>query len=216
MKNYTYTTRNVTAGERDAAGEMVLRTVGNITTELVGMLPAKLADWEWVAYGLNTRGIDEEAFRLSLRGWEVVHATAGVVGVLIQGYGSRVHVEWYDAENEDYFSAGWSANIRNGAAQVVFARQTAGQGLPADVEPEPYKAPAAPARLRAGTRVRYHGTFAMAFSDLGISEFRVYGCDCDEWRCSGYELHVSGLEEPVAQHVGLDHVTALEAEPAAA
>jgi hypothetical protein len=183
------------------------------------MLPAQLADWEWATDALNTRGIDEEAFRLSVRGWQVVHPTAGVVGVMFQGYGSRVHVEWYDAENDDFFAAGWSANLRNGTAQVVFARQTAGQGLPADVKPEPYVAPAAPATpawLPAGTRVRYHGTFATTFSDLGISEFKVYGCDCNELSCRGYELHVAGLYEPVALHVGLDHVTALDAEPAAA
>jgi hypothetical protein len=215
MKNYTFTTRNVTAGERNEAGEMVIRHLGDVTVTLEGMLPPELSEWEWASAALNTRGWDEEQFLLTMRGWRVVHPEAGVVGVLLQGYGTRVHVEWYDAVNEDYFSAGWVRNLRHGAAAIVNARQHTGQGLPVDVEPEPYVAPAAPVRLPAGTRVRYHGTFAMTFSDLGISEFQVFGCDCDEWRCSGYELHVAGLYEPVAQHVGLDHVTALDAEPAA-
>lgn len=217
MKNYIFTTRNVTAGVRNGEGVMVLHTVGNVTTELVGMLPAQLADWEWVADGLNTRGIDEEAFRLSLRGWQVVHPTAGVVGILIQGYGSRVHVEWYDAENDDFFAAGWAANLRNGTAQVVFARQTAGQGMPADVEPEPYVAPAAvrPVWLENGTVVRYHGSLA----PLSGGTFRVESCyrteECD-LDCDGYALYRIGDWWPCAIHVGPDHVTALDAEPAAA
>jgi hypothetical protein len=215
MKNYTFTTRNVTAGERNDAGEMVLRHLGDVTLTLEGMTRAEVAEWADLTDALNTRGVDEETFRLTVNDWKVVHPEAGVVGLMFQGYGSRVHVEWYDAANDDYFSAGWVRNLRHGAAQIVNARQHAGQGLPVDVEPEPYKAPAASAWLPDGTRVRYHGTFAMTFSDLGISDFRVYGCDCDELACRGYELHVDGLYEPVALHVGLDHVTPLEAEPAA-
>jgi hypothetical protein len=181
------------------------------------MLPAQLADWEWATDALNTRGIDEEAFRLSVRGWQVVHHTAGVVGVMFQGYGSRVHVEWYDAENEDFFAAGWSANLRNGAAQVVFARQTAGQGLPADVEPEPYVAPAVvrPVWLEDGTLVRYHGSI----EQLRGETFRVEECvrvdECENWDCDGYALIPLGSVRPCAVHVGIGSVTALEAEPAA-
>ncbi|WP_037805107.1 hypothetical protein [Streptomyces sp. NRRL F-5135] len=216
MKAYSFTTRNVTAGERNNADEMVLRAVGDVTVELVGMLPPELAEWEWATDALNTRGWHEEQFRLTMRGWKVVHPKAGTVGFLFQGAGTRVHVEWYDVVNGDYFPAGWTRNLRHGAAQIVNARQQAGQGLPADVEPEPYKAPTAPTRLRNGTPVRYHGTFAMTFSDIGISEFQVYGCDCDELSCRGYELHVPGLYEPVALHVGHDHVTALDPESVAA
>ncbi|MFD0032492.1 hypothetical protein ACFVJK_30345 [Streptomyces sp. NPDC127172] len=216
MANHTFTTRNVNAGERNAAGEMVLRHLGDVTVTLEGMLPPELSEWEWASACLNTRGWDEEQFLLTVRGWKVVHPEAGVVGVLLQGAGTRVHVEWFDAANDDFFSAGWVAKLRHGAAAIVNARQHAGQGLPVDVEPEPYKAPAAPTRLPEGTRVRYHGTFAMTFSDLGIHEFRVYGCDCDELACRGYELHVDGLYEPVALHVHPDHATPLDAESVAA
>jgi hypothetical protein len=216
MKNYTFTTRNVTAGERNEAGEMVLRHLGDVTVTLEGMLPPELSEWEWASAALNTRGWNEEQFLLTMRGWRVVHPEAGVVGVMLQGYGTRVHVEWYDAANEDYFSAGWSANLRNGAAQVVFARQHAGQGLPVDVEPEPYKAPAPvrPVWLENGTVVRYHGSLAQ----LSGGTFRVESCyrteECD-LDCDGYALYRIGEWWPCAIHVGLGHVTALDAEPAA-
>ncbi|MFI5814934.1 hypothetical protein ACIA7S_28745 [Streptomyces sp. NPDC051643] len=217
MKNYTFTTRNVTAGQRNDTGEMVLHTVGHVTTELVGMLPPELAEWEWATDALNTRGWDEELFRLTIRGWKVVHPEAGVVGLLFQGAGTRVHVEWYDPANEDFFSAGWSANLRHGTAQAVFARQTAGHGLPADVEPEPYKAPKPvhPVWLENGTVVRYHGSLAQ----LSGGTFRVESCyrteECD-LDCDGYALYRIGEWWPCAIHVGLNHVTALDAEPVAA
>jgi hypothetical protein len=221
MKAYTFTTRNVTAGKRNTTGDMVLHTLGDITLTLEGMLPTELAEWDWASAALNTRGWDEDQFLLTVRGWKVVHLEAGVVGVLLQGAGTRVHVEWYDAVNDDYFSAGSTRNLRQGAAQIVYARQHAGQGLPADVAPEPVQAPTvqAPVWLRSGTPVRYHGTYAMTFADLGISDFRIYECgylgDCDG-DCNGYELHTSGLYEPIAVHVRPASVTALDAEPATA
>jgi hypothetical protein len=217
MKNYTFTTRNVTAGVR-VAGEMVLRTVGDVTVSLEGVSRAEVADWADLTDALNTRGIDEDTFRLTVNGWRVVHPEAGVVGLLFQGAGSRVHVEWFDATNEDYFSAGWVRNLRHGAAQIVNARQHAGQGLPADVEPEPYKAPAPvrPVWLENGTLVRYHGSLAQ----LSGGTFRVEECarvdECDDWDCQGYALFRVGQWWPCAVHVGLHHVTALDAEPAAA
>ncbi|MFE5037071.1 hypothetical protein [Streptomyces sp. NPDC056683] len=217
MKNYSFTTRNVTAGERDAAGVMVLRHLGDVTVTLEGMLPAELSEWEWAAAALNTRGWNEEQFLLTVRGWKVVHPEAGVVGILLQGAGTRVHVEWYDAANEDYFSAGWVRNLRHGAAQIVNARQTAGQGLPVDVEPEPYKAPApvVPVWLEGGTVVRYHGSL----SELSGGTFRVEDCyrtEACDLDCDGYALYRIGEWWPCAVHVGLAHVTALDAEPAAA
>ncbi|MEU2426941.1 hypothetical protein ABZ619_39015 [Streptomyces sp. NPDC007851] len=235
MKNYSFTTRNVIAGERNGEGVMVLRTLGDVTLTLEGMLPNELADWEWPAAALNTRGWDEEQFLLTVRGWKVVHPEAGVVGILLQGAGTRVHVEWYDAVNGDFFAAGWvsglgQTGLRHGAAAIVNARQQAGQGLPVDVEPEPYQAPAAPAASAAsgglpeGTRVRYTGTFAATFGDLGISEFLVYGCDCDNRGCRNrYELRIHLWDAPgfgpvtevAAQHVHPDHVTVLDAERAA-
>jgi hypothetical protein len=218
MSNYTFTTRNVNAGERNEAGEMVLRHLGDVTVTLEGMTRAEVAEWADLTDALNTRGVDEEAFRLTVNGWKVVHPEAGVVGLLFQGYGSRVHVEWFDAANADYFAAGWVRNLRHGAAQIVFARQHAGQGLPVDVEPEPYKAPApvAPVWLENGTVVRYHGSL----EPLSGGVFRVRECctvdECDNWDCEGYALIPVGGWRPVAVHVGPAHVTALEAEPAAA
>jgi hypothetical protein len=222
MKAITFTTRNVTAGERNTAGEMVLRHLGNVTVTLEAMTRAELAEWEWATDALNTRGWDEELFRLTVNGWKVIHPQAGVVGLLFQGAGTRVHVEWYDVANDDYFSAGWASGLgmtglRHGAAQIVHARQHAGQGLPVDVAPQPVKAPTvkAPVWLDNGTPVRYHGTFAMTFADLGISDFRVYGCDYGACDCNGYELRI-GWQETVAVHVSPDSVTALEHEPAVA
>jgi hypothetical protein len=218
MKAYTFTTRNVTAGQRNNAGEMVLHHLGNITLTLEAMTRTEVTDWADITDALNTRGIGQETFRLTVNGWKVIHPQAGIVGVLFQGAGTRVHVEWYDAANADYFFAGWVRNLRHGAAAIINARQHASQGLPVDVEPEPYKAPAVqgPVWLREGTAVRYHGTFAATFADLGISDFRVFWCgdgDCD---CDRYELRTSGLHEPLALHVRPDSVTALDAEPALA
>lgn len=217
MKNYSFTTRNVFAGQRDDAGHMVLRTLGDITLTLEGMLPAELADWEWASAGLNTRGWNEEQFLLTVRGWKVVHPEVGVVGVLLQGAGTRVHVEWYDDVNGDFFTASLVRNLRHGAAQIINARQHAGQGLPVDVQPEPVKAPepVRPVWLENGTVVRYHGSL----DQLSGGTFRIEACyrteECD-LDCDGYALYRIGEYWPCAVHVGPAHVTALEAEPAAA
>ena len=218
MKNYSFTTRNVTVGERNAAGVMVLRHLGDVTLTLEGMLPNELADWAWASAGLNTRGWNEKQFLLTVRGWKVVHPEAGVVGVLLQGAGTRVHVEWYDAVNNDFFFAAWTRNLRHGAAQIVNARQHAGQGLPVDVEPEPYKAPepVRPVWLENGTHVRYHGSL----DQVSGGTFRIEECyrtdECDNWDCQGYALYQVGAWRPCAVHVWPGSVTALDAELAAA
>lgn len=212
MKAITVTVRNTTTGHRDATGEMVLTHLGDVTVTLEGMTRAELADWEWATDELNTRGIDEDVFRLTVEGWKVVHPVAGVVGLLFQGAGSRVHVDWYDPANDDFFAAGWAAKLRHGAAQVVHARQRAGHGVPVDVAQEPVKAPAAacPVWLEEGTLVRYHGSI----EQLHGQEFRVYECarfdECDHWDCDGYALVPVGDWRPVAVHVGIGSVTALE------
>jgi hypothetical protein len=211
MKAITLTTRNVLAGERNTEGEMVLHAIGDVTVTLEGMLPAELADWHWAAAALNTRGWDEAQFLLTVRGWKVLH-DGETVGILLQGAGTRVHVEWYDKVNGDFFSAAWTRNLRQGAAQIVFARLQAGQGLTSDVEPEPYRAPeqARPVWLENGTQVRYHGSIAQ----LSGETFRVYECarfdECDHWDCNGYALIPVASWRPVAVHVGLGSVTALE------
>ncbi|MBP5926718.1 hypothetical protein F3K32_42695 [Streptomyces sp. LBUM 1483] len=209
MKNYSFTTRNVTAGERSAAGDMVLRHLGDVTLTLEGMTRAEVTEWEWATDALNTRGLAEDVYRLTVNGWRVVHPEAGVVGLLFQGAGTRVHVEWYDAVNGDFFSAGWVRNLRHGAAAIVNARQHVGQGLPVDVEPEPYQAPepVRPVWLSDGTQVRYHGSLAQ----LSGGTYWVMECDwCD---CERYQLMgptTRGGWAPVALHVGLDSVTAIE------
>ncbi len=216
MKAITLTTRNVLAGERNTQGEMVLRTIGDVTVTLEGMLPTELADWEWAAAALNTRGWNEDQFLLTVRGWKVQH-NGQTVGILLQGAGTRVHVEWYDTVNNDFFSAAWTRNLRQGAAQIVFARLQAGQGLTADATPEPIQAPApvAPVWLEQGTVVRYHGSIPQ----LTEGTFRVYECarfdECDHWDCNGYALIPVDFWRPVAVHVGIGSVTALDAEPAA-
>ncbi|MGR3875764.1 hypothetical protein ACUXZZ_45345 (plasmid) [Streptomyces graminifolii] len=217
MKNYSFTTRNVTAGQRNDAGEMVLRVLGDVTLTLEGMLPTELSDWDWAAAGLNTRGWDEEQFLLTVRGWKVVHPEAGVVGILLQGAGTRVHVEWYDVANGDFFTAQLVRNLRHGAAAIVNARQHAGQGLPVDVVPEPVKAPASvrPVWLKRGTVVRYHGSLAqIAGGTFRVEDcYRTEACDLD---CDGYALYRLDEYWPCAVHVGIGSVTALDAEEAAA
>lgn len=215
MKNHTITTRNVTAGERNEAGEMALRLLGDVTVTVEGMPRAKVAEWADLTDALNTRGVDAETFRLTVNGWKVTHPEAGEVGLMFQGYGSRVHVEWYDAANADHFSTGWVRNLRHGVAAIINARQQAGQGLPLDVEPEPYKAPVAAARpvwLEDETLVRYHGSL----DQLSGGVFRVAECavfaECDDSDCQGYALLPVDAWRPVAVHVGIDHVTALDAE----
>jgi hypothetical protein len=225
MKAITFTTRNVTAGQRNTAGEMALHTLGDVTLTLEGMTRAEIADWADITDALNTRGIDQEMFRLTVNGYKVVHPEAGVVGLLFQGAGTRVHVEWYDTVNDDYFPAGWmsglgATGLRHGAAAIIDARQHAGQALPVDVEPEPVKAPAlapaTPVWLEDGTLVRYHGSI----KQLSGGVFRVYECalfnECTHWDCSGYALLPVGSWRPCAVHVGTRSVTALDAEPAAA
>ncbi|MBP5896343.1 hypothetical protein [Streptomyces scabiei] len=218
MKNYSFTTRNVTAGERSAAGDMVLRHLGDVTLTLEGMTRAEVTEWEWATDALNTRGLAEDVYRLTVNGWRVVHPEAGVVGLLFQGAGSRVHVEWYDAVNGDFFSAGWVRNLRHGAAAIVNARQHVGQGLPVDVEPEPYKAPepVRPVWLKDDTLVRYHGSLAQLSGGI----FRASECarfdECDNWDCEGYALLPVGSWRPCAVHVGRGSVTALDTEAAAA
>lgn len=218
MKAITFTTRNVTAGQRNTAGQMALRTLGNVTLTLEGMLPNELADWEWASADLNTRGWNEQQFLLTVRGWKVVHPDAGVVGVLLQGAGTRVHAEWYDPANNDFFTAAQVRNLRHGASAIVNARQHAGHGPPVDFVPEPVKAPqtARPVWLESGTVVRYHGSI----KQLHGKTFRVDECarfdECDDLDCNGYALIPAGCWWPVAVHVGLGAVTALEAEPAAA
>jgi hypothetical protein len=218
MKNHSFTTRNVVTGERNGEGVMALRTLGDVTLALEGMLPAELADWEWASAGLNTRDWDEEQFLLTVRGWKAVHPEAGVVGILLQGAGTRVHVEWYDNANGDFFTAQVVRNLRHGAAAIVNARQHAGQGLPADVEPEPVKAPepVRPVWLENGTVVRYHGSLAQIAGGV----FKVRECyavdDCDNWDCQGYALYRIGEYWPCAVHVGMESVTALDAKEAMA
>lgn len=212
MKAYTFTTRNVTAGERNDAGDMVLRHLGDVTVTLEGMTRTEVAEWEWATDALNTRGISEDIFRLTVNGFKVIHPEAGVVGVLLQGAGTRVHVEWYDQVNGDFFSAAWTRNLRHGAAQIVFARQHAGQGLTVDAQPEPIKAPApaTPVWLENGTVVRYHGSL----QQLSGGVFRIEECyradECDNWDCQGYALYRIGVWRPCALHVGPGSVTAVE------
>lgn len=215
MKDYTYTTRNVTAGQRNTAGDMVLRHLGDVTLTLKGMTRAEVAEWEWATDTLNTRGIDEETFRLTVNGWTAIHPEAGVVGILLQGAGSRVHVEWYDPANDDYFPAAWTRNLRHGVSQIVNARQHAGHGLPVDFEPEPYKAPepvrvVRPAWLEDDTLVRYHGSI----EQLSGGIFRAYECalfnECKDWDCTRYALLPVGSWRPCAVHVHPESVTAWE------
>ncbi|MGN7135544.1 hypothetical protein [Streptomyces pseudogriseolus] len=189
----TVTVRNVAPGHRDATGRITLTDVGDVTVTLHPMTRAELADWEWATDTLNI-GIDEHAHRLAMRGWTVRHAQAGVVGLLFQGAGTRVHVEWFDPTEGDFLSAGHVvAHVRHGAAAIVHARQHAGHGLPAD--PAPARVPA-PARTDdyEGLRVRYHGSI----EELHGETFNAERCACG---CGLHELWEIGAHAPLARHV---------------
>lgn len=211
------TTRNVAAGKRNDAGDMVLRTLGNITLTIENMLPTELDEWKWISASLDTKGRDETQFLRTVRGWKAIHPKAGLVGILLQGAGTRVHVEWYDTTTEDFLSAAQVRNVRHGAAAIINARQQAGQGLPADPEPKPVttpkpvkmRNPLRPVAHRDGTQVRYHGSI----TQLAGGIYWVMKCDWRDCDCERYQLMgptTRGGWTPVALHVGPDSVTAIE------
>jgi hypothetical protein len=219
MKAITFTTRNVTAGQRIDKGEMVLHTIGDVTVTLQGMLPTELADWEWASTALNTRGWNEDQFLLTVRGWKVIHG-GEVVGVLLQGAGTRTHVEVFDPTDGDFhfdgLATGNARGLRHGASMIVNARQQYGHGLPVDVAPEPVKAPepvrlVRPVPLRDGTQVTYHGSLGeLSGGRFWVMECEARGCYGD---CEKYQLmapHSKGGWYPVAVHVDLGSVTAIE------
>ncbi|MET9819588.1 hypothetical protein [Streptomyces sp. NPDC006355] len=203
--SHSLTVRNVTEGRRDAAGALTITHLGDVTVTLQGMTRAELAEWEWATDALILDGVTEEAHRLAMNGWKVLHG-GEVVGLLFQGAGTRVHVEVYDPASGDFLAAGWAAKLRHGAALVVNARQEAGHGLPVDVTPEPYRAPepARPAWYADHTEVLYHGSL----DQLRGKVLRLEECECYE--CDGYQLYACDRWNVVAQHVRHTSVTAAE------
>lgn len=200
------TVRNVTEGRRNDAGEMTITHLGEVTVSLQAMSRAELAEWEWATDALNI-GMDEEIHRMAMEGWKVLHPEAGVIGLLFQGAGTRVHVEWYDPATGDFLAAGWAATPRHGAALIVNARQAAGHGVPVDVTPEPYRAPepTRPAWYADHTEVIYHGSLHQLHGDT----YRLEACECFE--CDGYQLYTCGeVWNVVAHHVRHTSVTAAE------
>lgn len=205
VKPITITVHDVTVGQRDAAGALTVRSLGDVTVTLQGMTRAELAEWEWATDALALDGVDEATHRLAMNGWKVLHA-GEVVGLLFQGAGTRVHAEVYDPAAGDFLSAGWAAKLRHGAALVVNARQAAGHGLPADVVPAPYRAPepARPAYYADQTEVLYHGSL----DQLRGKVLRLEACEC--WDCDGYQLYVCEVSNVVARHVCHTSVTAAQ------
>ncbi|MBP5930451.1 hypothetical protein [Streptomyces scabiei] len=203
--SHNVTVGNVTEGHRTAAGELTITHLGDVTVTLQGMSRAEITEWEWATDALNI-GVDEEIHRMAMNGWKVLHPEAGVIGLLFQGAGTRVHAEWYDPTTEDFQSAGWSAKLRHGAAQIVYARQAAGHGVPVDVTPEPYRAPepARPAWYAAHTEVLYHGSL----HELRGGVFRLEECECFD--CDGYQLYACDEWNVAAQHVRHTSVTAVQ------
>ncbi|MGY1548315.1 hypothetical protein [Streptomyces sp. MN6] len=190
----TVTVRNVTAGHRDRTSRITLTHVGDVTVTLHPMTRDELAEWEWATDTLNI-GVDERTHRLAMRGWTVRHAQAGVVGLLFQGAGTRVHVEWYDPTEGDFFSAGHVASrVRHGAAAIVDARQRAGHCLPADTVPAPVRPEPARADDYERLRVRYHGSI----EELRGQTFNAERCACG---CGLHELWEIGGHAALARHV---------------
>lgn len=191
----TVTVRNVTAGHRDQDGRLTLTHVGDVTVTLHPMSRDELADWEWITDDLNI-GVDQTTHRLAMRGWTVRHARAGVVGLLFQGAGTRVHVEWYDPTSGEFLSSGSvTRHVRHGAAAIVNARQQAGHGLPTDTPPAPVRRPEpAHADNYEGLHVRYRGSLEELHGDT----FNAERCACG---CGLYELWEIGARGPIARHV---------------
>lgn len=203
-RSITLTVRNVTEGRRDAAGALTITGLGDVTVTLQGMTRAELEEWEWATDALNI-GVDEETHRLAMNGWKVLHGVE-VIGLLFQGAGTRVHVEWFDPTSGDFLAAGWAAKLRHGASLIVDARQAAGHGLPVDVTPEPFKAPepTRPAWYADHTEVLYHGSLVQ----LRGRVLRLEECECFD--CDGYQLYACDVWNVVAQHVRHTSVTAAE------
>ncbi|MFJ8606315.1 hypothetical protein ACIRH0_03875 [Streptomyces sp. NPDC093675] len=74
---------------------------------LEGITRTELAEWERATDDLNI-GVAEDIHRLAMNGWNVVHGQTGVIGLLFQGAGTLVHIEWYDPANRESFSVGWA------------------------------------------------------------------------------------------------------------
>ncbi len=206
MAANTLTVRGLTAAHRDEAGALAITERGDVTVTLEGMTVPELSEWQWLTDTLNV-GIDDDTHRLTMKGWKVVHADAGTLGILFQGCGTRVHIEWYNPELNDYCSAGQQARLRHGVAQILNSRQH--YGFPVPVDPQPAAAPAPtdayPVWHKPGTVVRYHGSLR----ELHAGPFRVFGCECDD--CDGYELRPMDSHWPVALHVSHRSVTPVEA-----
>ncbi|MEV7776250.1 hypothetical protein [Kitasatospora sp. NPDC086791] len=207
MKTSAVTIRNVCASKRDRAGNLTITSRGDVTVTLDPMTEAELSDWQWLTETLGAEGVDQEAQRLTVRGWKVSHSAAGTIGLLFQRHGTRVHIEWYDPKAGDFMAGGQQARLRHAVAQVVNARQQHGFPLPVDPAPAVVdQAPEPTRRVRCadGTLVRYNGSVER----LRGGVFRAEECGCLEF-CGGYELYPDFPSSEMLRHVRHESVMPL-------
>ncbi|MXM67038.1 hypothetical protein GR925_27315 [Streptomyces sp. HUCO-GS316] len=92
------------------------------TVILVAMTAAQVAEWKWVG--------DEWLGEDPVQGWEVRDTTGALLGAILPlGHlATRLHVEYYDPEAGDFFSAGDTnaAVLKQGVARVLTARRHLG------------------------------------------------------------------------------------------
>jgi hypothetical protein len=129
----TMTFRDLTAVRVDESGERVLVCHDPVTVMVEEMSRAELVEWEPMVDALNP-GLPVDVNRHTVRGFTVRHATAKVVGVLLQDMAHRVRVEWYDPQREDFFYHGQARRVRHGEASILQARNS----LPRNCAREPW------------------------------------------------------------------------------
>jgi len=92
-------------------------TFADVTVLLVRMTSTQVSTWKWV--GNEMRGEDP------VEGYEVRDTTGALLGVILPlGHkATRLHVEWYDPQADDFFPVGETANVlTQGIARVLDAR----------------------------------------------------------------------------------------------
>lgn len=90
-----------------------------VTVLLVRMTAAQVGEWKWVGDEMN--GTDP------VEGWEVRSADGALLGAILPlGHrASRMHVEYYDPAEGDFFTAGQTGPVlTQGIAHVLGVRRT--------------------------------------------------------------------------------------------
>ena len=190
------TLQSLYAVRKSAEGTAELFDAGPVTVSLEAMDPAELnREWGWMIEG-HLPGDVNKWHRLPARGFHVHHASAGLIGALVQTAVTRIHVEWYDPGVGDYLCAGRAQRLRHGAAYIVNARRRHGYPVPADPKPIPTPPVVPPVLARVGDVARYCGSLDQLRGQL----VRVEHCYCEEDFCPGYRAEPLESDLPGVVH----------------